>query len=993
MLPADVPETVDSFVDDDIEPGYGKDVNVAIHFSFGDQQTISNNIIDFAGNGSSDSGNGAYAASIGMLSDTSGAAYEGLQITGNTLNVLAAQSADPEVIRGIWENGHAHSSNITISDNHFYNLDLSNDPTLNLQRTFTVTSHSSATTTVLYADNSVDGANMGWQWYSPANFAGNEAVQITGNTLTNVNTGLLIRSNGVALLSDNTLTNSGAMTGLGIGINIAAGSVVTIDDSVGDNEISGFATGIQSAGTVDVIDNDASIHGNVVGIDVTGGTATISGNHIYDNTTGIRFTSTGGGSVGDNSFDDTNDNVTDIRIDGSAGAVTINDGNQYAGNYYFIDNRSTQAIDLTGHGTATYEGLTPGVLADDFRIEDKVFHGPDDSASGVVSWVADTLFVSMPGSGVNDELIQNAIDVATAGDTIHVEAGTYVDSAQIVVGTDVTIIGEGESSTIFTKNFDTAASGDGRGWWLVQDGVDLNLSDVGFDGSGYLTWQAIRHKGTGTVDNVSFTEIKYNESGPDYQGTAIAYFPISGNLDVNNSMFSEIGRVGVLFFGAGATGTYDGNTYTGKGAGDWLDYAVEVGSGAVVYVTDSTINGNLGEASVDNSTSAGVLVTSYYGPGSEAHISGSNLISGNTNAVVVGFDSSDDSVVTIDGGQFKDNTSDGISIVGDFAKVTIINATVTGNAAAGISASGAEVLIENTTLTGNQVGILVSDDAVIDAGGGGNTSLGTSSGGNLLTGYSGVGGNYAIENQNLDAAGNVDVYAQNNSFGSVVPAVIDQVVYHTNDDPALTEVFFTPAVAPPFAPFPPLVVFVDDDWAGTGVGVDADGVGGASLGNGTAFGYDQFATIEDALAAVTDDGTGQVLIYNGTYYTSGYEVDKAVLIDGETESGVIVAPAGEDDNIDSTFGGIVQHGFIIQSSDVTIQDLTIDGEGNASLTAGKNNFRMGVVTDYRTPGVIGTMDNVVLDNITVLHTYRRAIQFYSGNSEASTGNARHEFDH
>src|SRR3972149_363762 len=212
--------------------------------------------------------------------------------------------------------------------------------------------------------------------------------------------------------------------------------------------------------------------------------------------------------------------------------------------------------------------------------------------------------------------------------------------------------------------------------------------------------------------------------------------------------------------------------------------------------------------------SGGVRVTAFFGAGTEAHLSGNNVISGNTTGVHIGYGATDSSVVTIDGGQFTGNTASGIRAGGSGVMLTVQNAVATGNDTGISVVLGAEALIESTTLTGNQVGIFVSGDAVVDAGGGDNTSLGTSAGGNLLTGYSGVAGNYAIENQNLDADGNVDVYAQNNSFGSVIPAVIEQVVYHTNDDSALTEVFFTPAVAPPFSPFPPLVVFVDDNWDG-----------------------------------------------------------------------------------------------------------------------------------------------------------------------------------
>ena len=59
---------------------------------------------------------------------------------------------------------------------------------------------------------------------------------------------------------------------------------------------------------------------------------------------------------------------------------------------------------------------------------------------------------------------------------------------------------------------------DDRGWFLVNAGVDLNVSELTFNGTGNLVYQAFRHRGSGTFDNVNFTEIKYNESGPEYSG-------------------------------------------------------------------------------------------------------------------------------------------------------------------------------------------------------------------------------------------------------------------------------------------------------------------------------------------------------------------------------------------------------------------------------------------------------------------------------------------
>ena len=156
--------------------------NIGIHFSFGTNQVISGNTIEIQGDGVSDGSN--FATDVAMQSNTSGGAvYDGLQITNNTVRVLHAQSGNPEVILGIWENAHGHTSNITISGNTFENQDAVNNPAVNLQRAFRVTSHSSATTTVTYSNNTITGANIGFQWLAGSNFSGNQPVILTSNTI------------------------------------------------------------------------------------------------------------------------------------------------------------------------------------------------------------------------------------------------------------------------------------------------------------------------------------------------------------------------------------------------------------------------------------------------------------------------------------------------------------------------------------------------------------------------------------------------------------------------------------------------------------------------------------------------------------------------------------------------------------------------------------------------------------------------------------------
>ncbi len=184
--------------------------NIGIHFSFGTNQTISGNTIEVHGDGISDTANNLFSTEVAMQSNTSGGnAYDGLQITNNTIRVLNAQNnANPQVVLGIWENAHGHLSNINVSGNQFLNIAGGNNPAVNLQRAFRVTSHSSATTTVTYANNTVEGANLGFQWITGSNFAGNQPVRLTSNVIRNNATGVLVQSQGLANLKYNRIVGN-----------------------------------------------------------------------------------------------------------------------------------------------------------------------------------------------------------------------------------------------------------------------------------------------------------------------------------------------------------------------------------------------------------------------------------------------------------------------------------------------------------------------------------------------------------------------------------------------------------------------------------------------------------------------------------------------------------------------------------------------------------------------------------------------------------------
>jgi hypothetical protein len=262
--------------------------------------------------------------------------------------------------------------------------------------------------------------------------------------------------------------------------------------------------------------------------------------------------------------------------------------------------------------------------------------------------------------------IQHAVGQASSGDTIIMAPGIYVESPEIVIDKNLSIIGAGSVTTTIKPSGDTASNG---AMFLINPGITLHISDVTLDGTGKKIWYALKYKGGGSVTDCDFKNIQYNPSGPEYQGIAICAYgeayddtiDFDDNVDIAGCTFTGIGRVGVLYFGPGITdSTYSDNTYVGKGDGDWLDYALDVGSGPNVTIIGSTISDCTGVASSDGSTSAGIMVTDLYKDycpaysGTEATIT-DNDISGCTSGVAVGYDETDLSIAAVSGNTFENN--------------------------------------------------------------------------------------------------------------------------------------------------------------------------------------------------------------------------------------------------------------------------------------------------------------------------------------------------
>jgi hypothetical protein len=269
-------------------------------------------------------------------------------------------------------------------------------------------------------------------------------------------------------------------------------------------------------------------------------------------------------------------------------------------------------------------------------------------AAATTYYVATTGDDGNPGSSGSPWLtIQHAISQVGAGDTIMVAAGTYPEVSETTITQDLIIIGADKTTTIIKK-----AGGWTGSYFFRVNGGRLSLSNVTLDGEGNL-YGGVRlgDPGTGTIDNNIFKDIV--SSG--YTGFGVVVY--ANNAIVSNNIFTNIGRVGIWV--GSNNNLVTGNTYTGKGAIDCLDYGVEVGMGGVANITGNTITTCTGVASSDGSTSAAILVTTYYGAGTTATITG-NTLTGNTEGIAVGYDGSDTSTVVAHYNSITGNTGDGI---------------------------------------------------------------------------------------------------------------------------------------------------------------------------------------------------------------------------------------------------------------------------------------------------------------------------------------------
>ncbi len=253
------------------------------------------------------------------------------------------------------------------------------------------------------------------------------------------------------------------------------------------------------------------------------------------------------------------------------------------------------------------------------------------------------------------------MDAASAGDTVNIEAGTYIGQVA-VVGKAITLSGAGEGQTITeapatlstsTENAITYGGSTKQAVIAIQ-GVDAaaGVTVTGLTVNGASNGDAVvpgnDYVGIGvydsnaTINTVAVTGVEDATFDGDQRGRAIFVGNDAGThtVTVENSIVGDYQKNGIDVRGDGLTALISDNTITGAGvAGVNGQNGIVVLGGAVGAVTGNVIGGNVFGGTDPDSFATGVLL---YDAGA------GTTISGNTIGTVNGVASPNDAGVEIE---------------------------------------------------------------------------------------------------------------------------------------------------------------------------------------------------------------------------------------------------------------------------------------------------------------------------------------------------------
>ncbi len=625
-----------------------------------------------------------------------------------------------------------------------------------------------------------------------------------------------------------------------------------------------------------------------------------------------------------------------------------------------------------------------------------------DAATGNDSYSGDA-------PGWAKKTIQAAVNQVSAGGTVHVAAGTYVE--QVAVNKNLTLTGSGAATSIIQAPGVLTNDPDGAKTVVLFTG-SITAAFSGFTVQGPVNGINfgiyVRAGATANIHDNIIKDIRDNPLSGAQTGVAIEvgktpdtapFVSQTGTATITNSAISGYQKTGIAVENTGSSATITGNTITGAGPiTTTAQNGIQIRRGAIATITTNTVTGNAYDgptysaegigalhagtgvviqgntvnhnsaniyawksdgiqvlnndvsdsAPVDQNASAGITVQS----------DGPSCCGGATGAYITG--------VTISGNTIQNNLSggssqgDGIDIY-DVNGGTVSGNTITGAAHDGVLIGGSgNIAFTNNQFSGNGLAFADPNAAGIDFGG----QPSGNGGPNPLGGFT-AHSNSFIGNRNgiwnYDAA---SVNATDNWWGSANGPQHASNTFNVGSqgDKTSDNVTFVPWLnaAPP------------------------TGVSFAPVTTTSPVG--SYSSIQAGVNASASGGTVNAVA--GTF-TENVTIGTPLTLAGAGQASTTVIPAVTNPNCGGGGGGSLCAGgsniILTQANDVTIHDMTLDGN-NPAITSGTSaggsdlDARNGIIENYPTSGLpnAGVFNNLTVHHVTVKNIYLRGMYASSG---------------
>ena len=199
----------------------------------------------------------------------------------------------------------------------------------------------------------------------------------------------------------------------------------------------------------------------------------------------------------------------------------------------------------------------------------------------------------------NASTIQEGVDIATVGDDLFVEGGTYEE--QVVIDKALSLIGVGKGTVTLQAPADLpeyfTTGGPNRPIIYVHD-ADVAISEMTIDGllrgndnyrfTGIGFWNC-----GGSVTNVDITGVRDDPFSGAQHGVSIYAFNNTGGpytIDLTDIVIDDIQKAGIVLGGSGLTANLTRCSVTGAGPTDvTAQNGIQVGYGASGEITDCNV--------------------------------------------------------------------------------------------------------------------------------------------------------------------------------------------------------------------------------------------------------------------------------------------------------------------------------------------------------------------------------------------------------------------